>query len=776
MSTPPASSRLSVRKIVFRHLIFASAMALLLVACAVFIYEERTHRPRELENLKDSSRLLFVALPSALDFNDAETASTYLRTYSQESNPRVLVAALYDVDGVLFARHARQGYEAFVPAARSPEGHFFDLNRLGLWQVVRREGAELGRLYILEELPPLSARLPLFFFLQGTVLFALAIVGILLIRGVRRRFIAPLSDLVATTGKVTATGDYSLRAAVPDTDEVARLACAFNAMLEEIGHRDAALQEATLRLRNLFDATTEVALISSDLQGLVTSFNVGAERMLGYSAKEVVGIATPQLWHKADEVAQHERDVAARVGVGKGANSLLTLAALGETDTRDWTFRRKDGREFPVQLSITVMRNAAGEPTGFLGVAVDISARRKAEAEREHLQSQLIQAQKIEAIGQLAGGVAHDFNNILAAMMLHIGLLKEDHQLPEDQRAALDEMEGYTIRASSLTRQLLVFSRRQVTQMRLVDLNSLVGNLLKMLHRLIGENISIEFKGTTGALWIVADSGMIEQVVMNLVVNARDAIGESGRVTLALGTLDVLSGDSRGNGAVQPGRYATLSVSDTGIGMDKETLARIFEPFFTTKAPGKGTGLGLATVQGIVEKHKGWVEVDSKPGQGTTFCVMFPRAPSEQIVDISSGRSHSIPRGTEGILLVEDDADVRGQVEAVLLRAGYTVWVARDGVAALAVWQDLKEDVSMLLSDMIMPGGMTGLELAQRVRRDKPAIRVIIMSGYSLELSQHGHAAEGMSYFAKPFLATDLARFVRQCLDAAPGSILPGRD
>ena len=386
--------------------------------------------------------------------------------------------------------------------------------------------------------------------------------------------------------------------------------------------------------------------------------------------------------------------------------------------------------------------------------------------ERKRLETQFRQAQKIEAIGQLAGGVAHDFNNILAVFMIHLGLLQDKACLDEATRGVLRDLESEARRAANLTRQLLMFSRRSVLAVKPLDLVEVVANLLKMLTRLIGEQVELRFEPRRGLPWVEADAGLLEQVVMNLVVNARDAMPKGGRITLEISVQEVTSEQASASRDRRPGRFICLAVADTGSGMDALTLKRIFEPFFTTKEAGRGTGLGLATVHGIVAQHKGWIEVDSAVGRGTTFRVFLPAVPQPGAAGQPAPPAEPSQRGRETILLVEDDVKVRRLIGQALRALGYQVHEAGNGQEAMLLWQRVGPQVGLLLTDMVMPEGLTGLELTERLQALKPALKVIISSGYSLEIARAGVPTKaGVAYLPKPYEIGVLANLVRQCLE-----------
>jgi PAS domain S-box-containing protein len=386
--------------------------------------------------------------------------------------------------------------------------------------------------------------------------------------------------------------------------------------------------------------------------------------------------------------------------------------------------------------------------------------------ERTNLEAQLRHAQKLESIGQLAAGVAHDFNNILTIIQGHADRLLGQYDGDADVTEPLKLVSAAAKRGSSLTRQLLMFSRKQVMQSRIIDMNAVLANLTKLLHRLLGDDVALESNFAGNLPPVDADVGMIDQIIMNLSVNARDAMPKGGRLNISTSLINIDDAYAQQHPDARPGRFVCLIVSDTGCGMDRATLARIFEPFFTTKEVGKGTGLGLATVYGIVKQHQGWIEVTSQPGAGTTFKVYFPA--SDKPVEIAAekaGPEDKVRGGHETILVVEDEPVLRELARMILKDYEYQVLEAATGQEALQVWHKHKGQIDLLLTDMVMPEGMTGRELADKLRREKPALKVIYTSGYSSDVMGHENATRDIKFLQKPYPPPELAQLVRECLD-----------
>ncbi|MGE0594037.1 MAG: response regulator [Vicinamibacterales bacterium] len=424
----------------------------------------------------------------------------------------------------------------------------------------------------------------------------------------------------------------------------------------------------------------------------------------------------------------------------------------------EYRLRHRDGRYLWIRDERQLMRDDAGRPVEVIGSWVDVTS-------RVELEQQYRQAQKMEAVGQLAGGIAHDFNNVLTVILSLGEMLADDEGLSEASRQDAAEIRLAAERASSLTRQLLAFSRKQLVELRVVDLNAILAGVEAMLRRLIGEDVLVTTLASGGPLPVRVDTGQVEQVIINLAVNARDAMPQGGRLVIAADQVIARGAEPGAPRDLTPGVYARLRVTDSGSGMTSDVIARAFEPFFTTKEVGKGTGLGLATVFGIVKQADGWIDVQSAPGEGTTFTIWLPLAEPVPAVTADAETSAGSQAGGECLLLVEDDDIVRRIARQALERQGYRVIEAAGGPQALAAFDAAAEPVRLLVTDIVMPE-MSGRQVALRLQARDPHLKVLYMSGYIDDaVVRHGMAAEGAAILQKPFQGATLAYKVREVLD-----------
>ena len=639
-------------------------------------------------------------------------------------------------------------------------------------------------------------------------------------------------------------------------------------------------------IQMVLDSALSLSLVTVNPHGIITGFSRGSELMLGYSAEEVVGRKTPLIFHDPDEIEARSKEL--RISLGypvQGFKIFIAEVGAAHVEEREWTYIRKNGSRLTVSLAVSELRNRAGTLKGYLGAAVDISRRKKAEedllqekhffdklisslpgifylydsdlhlrrwnrnhetllgysseevagkylgewhatgegrdlavqasrgiiekgvsldavegsllhkngqeipflltgvrvesphgpmmagvgidlTERRRLEEQLRQSQKMESIGQLAGGIAHDFNNLLTAIMGNVDLGKIMADPSSPVQAYLDNIMHAAESAGMLTRQLLAFSRKEVIAPRVLDLNLVLEGMKEMLSRLLGEDVVLTTKYAE-KLWSTRiDPGQLDQIILNLAVNARDAMPDGG--TLSLETANVVLDENYEARHIDysPGEFVMLSVSDTGTGMRPEVMAHVFEPFYTTKEIGRGTGLGLATVFGAVKQNKGLIEVDSEPGVGSTFKIFLPHVKgSGRIVSRPSTRNE-MQRGSETIILAEDDAGIRAIAEESLSRLGYRILACADGNSALDA-SIAAGNIDLLVTDLIMPG-MNGRELAKRMLRRHSNLKVLYTSGYTADIiGRHGMLESGVDFLPKPYVITELARRIRECLDNA---------
>ena len=506
--------------------------------------------------------------------------------------------------------------------------------------------------------------------------------------------------------------------------------------------------EAEAKYRMLVEQVNAISYIAEiGINGQWFYVSPQVEAILGYTPEEWLALAPDWAEHI------HPDDLPAVLAAEEQSGRGLPFQA-------EFRVRRKDGREVWLNDTAVIAQGSNSHPV-MEGIMVDIT-------ERKALETQLQQSRKMEAVGRLAGGIAHDFNNLLTIITGYTELALNRPQLPHEVRADIERIENASGRAAALVRQLLAFSRKQVLQPKILDLNKIVLNLDSLLRRLMDERIQMVTQVKDDIGKVKADPAQIEQVIMNLVVNARDAMPEGGRLVVETCNTDLDATYAVDHVSVKPGRYVMLAVSDTGVGMDKQTVAHIFEPFFTTKESGRGTGLGLSTVYGIVKQSGGYIWVYSEPGKGSTFKVYLPRV-DESPEELTTGEStHRAQAGKETILVVEDEEDVRELIQTVLREKGYEVIVSEDPQHAERAAAQFGGEIHLLLTDMVMPG-ISGRELATRISARRQGIRVLYMSGYTDNVITAGGMLEkGLAFLQKPFSPATLVQKVREVLSRTP--------
>ena len=558
-----------------------------------------------------------------------------------------------------------------------------------------------------------------------------------------RAVLSRVASLTEDVTEIGASGDLSARLGVTGRDELAYLGNAINAMLEDLERTQLDRHQGRTRLSVMMDKMPAV-LWTTDTELRFTSGMGAGLESLGLRGQDMEGMTLFEYFHTDDPeflaIAAHRK----------------ALAGESVTYELEWQKHIFDSHVQP-------LKGSDGQLLGVIGVALDIT-------DRKHLADQLRVSQKMQAVGELAGGVAHDFNNLLMIVKGHAEMLLDRIQDSSPARHNLEQIQGATDRAATLTRQLLAFSRKQVLQPKILDLNDVVAGMIKMFARVIGENIDLAFLPGSKLAPVKADPGQMEQVLLNLVVNARDAMPDGGRLTIETCNVDVDRVSASQHPAMEAGSYVMLIVSDTGCGMDAGTQARIFEPFFTTKGHGKGTGLGLATVYGVVKQSGGFIWVYSEVERGATFKIYLPQVAAgldhlatEKIV------SGATP-GTETVLFVEDEESVRELVRDYLGKSGYRVLDAADGVQALEVAAAHSGSIHILVTDVVMPR-LSGRELVTRLTTTRPDLKVLYISGYTDDsIFRHGVLEGGVAFLQKPFNLKDLAHKIRGVLDGEPAA------
>jgi two-component system cell cycle sensor histidine kinase/response regulator CckA len=587
---------------------------------------------------------------------------------------------------------------------------------------------------------PLSASV----LFRESLFLALLGIGLSLVLGlfVSRAITRPLVHLLQGTRTISA-GNLDYRISIRGGDEIRGLADSFNSMVESLQARTVQLVESERRYRLMTERVNDI-IFTLDENGMITFLSTRLEAITGYVPAAYVGTFI------VDRLPAHEQESARAI-----LRELLEGEHRVDRETQ-FEFFAHDGRKMIMEAHLTADAGPGGKRQVY-GVARDVS-------ERARLLEQLNQAQKMEAVGRLAGGVAHDFNNLLTAIIGYCDYSMLSLDDSGTLKKNLEEIKKAGNRAAVLTQQLLAFSRRQVMRPRVLDLNLLISTLERLLKRLLGEDIALETRFDPELGSVLADPGQIEQVIMNLCINSRDAMPRGGRITMDTANVS-LDSSRRDRFTVTRGNYVRLRITDTGSGMDKEIKSHLFEPFFTTKEVGRGTGLGLSTVYGIVKQTGGYIWAESEPGKGTTFDIYFPRVRADADAPKETAPTE-IRGGRESILLVEDEAMIRVLVCNVLGGYGYNVYEADDGEHAEDIIEARGGGIDLIITDVVLPG-MSGRELVERIAAAHPGIPALFMSGYTPDvIDNHGVLHAGLAFLQKPFSPEALLLKVREVLDA----------
>jgi PAS domain S-box-containing protein len=740
--------------------------SLALLACVWGVFEFVSYRRAMTAEMASMGDIIGANSTAALAFNDQAGAEEILAALRPQTEVRA--ACLFDAKGRPFSSFQRRADRALCPQSPTPDGSDFSEGVFVQSSPVMLGSERVGTLHLVASQTKLWRRMRLSALVLVLALAVSTIAAYLLSSRLQRLVSRPILELATTAGHISEQRDYTLRAPRHGNDEVGVAVGAFNHMLDRVQDADAALRQAGQQSRQQAQFLTSIldnmgeALIVLDHSGEVQIWNDAARRMLGPNP---TGVGIEQ-WPLHFGVMREPNQAALAA-----AELPLARALRGEviSDQELYLQSAGDAKGRWINVSARPLRDEQGNASGAISVFRDVTLQKQAQLELQASEAQLRQAQKMDAVGQLAGGIAHDFNNLLTAICGYSSCALD--QLPPQHAARQDIAEVLSAgeRAAALTSQLLAFSRKQVLAPKPIDLNAVLRSSEQMLRRLIGADIelSVEYGGHLGA--VLADPGQIDQVILNLALNARDAMPRGGKLSLRTSEAQLPEQHAGEQQGAQRGAYTRLSVSDTGVGMSEETQSHIFEPFFTTKAPGKGTGLGLSTVYGIIRQSGGQITVSSQQGMGTTFDVYLPC--TDEIVEAStSASSATLPksRGGETVLLAEDEPQVRNLTREILTGLGYEVLVACDGVEALEVQTRHRRPIHLLISDVVMPR-MSGGELAQRLRERIPSLPILFVSGYAGDVNLSLHLPPGeLMLLPKPFTGRELARRVRELLDRGP--------
>ncbi len=743
---------LSIRQ-KLQTIVMATSAAALLVASVVFaLFDRSTFLRAKTQDLSAAARMVGSNSTAALSFGDAQSAREILSALQAKQN--VTHACIYNKGGAVFASYSRDAANNdFSPPPVQIQSSAIVGENMVLFQPITLNGKSIGTIFIEADLLDLDARLTRFLEIDLLVLLASLAVAFLLSSRLQRVISGPIRELADTALSVSSRENYSIRATKRGEDEIGLLFDQFNSMLDRIQQRDTELQETHNELENrvlertsFLNALIEnspLAILVLDSGKKVQLCNPAFEILFQCARQETIGKPVAELF-------PNERTLA-EASVDSGAISNRTSVSL--TTRR----KRRDGSYVEVELHLVPL-TVQGRVLGSLGIYQDVT-------ERGVLEKQLRMAQKMEAVGRLSGGISHDFNNLLGVILGYIQVIKRNLVSGNSLYEYAEEIEKASQRAVALTRQLLAFSRQQVLEPVILNLNTLVADMQKMLPRLIGEDIDLNLILDPALGQVKADPGQLEQVVMNLAVNARDAMPDGGKLTIQTADAEIDAAFAREHPGAVPGKYVMLAVTDIGMGMDPETQAQIFEPFYTTKGRDKGTGLGLATVYGVVKQSNGYITVDSEKGKGSAFTIYLPRVEQNVLAPSkSSPEPHSV-RGSECILLVEDAEPLRRLALLFLKENGYRVVTAADGSEAQQLAAQISGPIDLLLTDVVMPG-INGRVLSERLAPSHPAMKVLYMSGYTDSfIAGHGVLEPGTHLLRKPFTEEVLIRKVREVLD-----------
>jgi len=767
-----------------------SSVALLLACAAISIYEVIAFRTAMVQNLETLADIVDDTTTAALDFNDAKSAEETLS--GLQTDPSIIGAWIYTKGGEVFAKYDRPNDKIiFTPPTVRSKGYVFQGQRLILYRPIVSKGETIGSIYLESDMTVLTTRLTRYAGIVGLVFGVSLLIAFALSNRLQRLVSDPILHLAQVAQTVAMEKNYSMRATKQSNDEIGQLVDGFNEMLAQIQQRDAALQSARVGLEaRVVERTAELAKTNEALQVENVERKRAEEslRLLNSAveqSRESIMITDAELdlpgpkiifvnpaftkmtgYNEAEAIGKTPRILQGPLTDKTVLSRLRQNLERGQAFAGEAINYRKDGTEFNLEWQIAPLRNVSGKITHFVAIQRDIT-------ERKQFEARLLQSQKMETVGKLAGGFAHEFNSILTAIIGQSELLLGDLPTGSPLAKSATEISKAAARAAKLTRQLLAYGRKQFLQPESLNLNRVIAGMESMFHHLMGGDVDTQIVPALDLHEVMADAGQIEQVIMNMLINARDSMPNGGKLTLETANVTFDQESVGRNPELKPGDYAMLSITDTGIGMSAEVKARVFEPFFTTKDVGQGTGLGLSTCYGIVKQSGGHISVYSEPGRGTTFKIYLPQVEQQTKIAIPRLDAPDLPRGTETILLVEDDAALREMAATLLRRLGYKILAAANGIEALSLKQQRDiGHIDLLFTDVVMPH-MSGRELADRVQALHPHTRILFTSAYTENAIVHqGVLNKGVALLQKPFTPSALAHKVREVLDQ-PGTPKP---
>lgn len=765
----------------------------LILAFAGFLgYEIAESRKGLIEQYNEQAKSIGWLCSSSLHNSDILDANNLLMV--NEVNPSIAVVCIYDDKGRGFARFLRRDYVNFEFPRVQLDGAWIKNNQVEVFRRISTADEFIGTVYLLADIEPISVRALKY---CGIILIVLIISGVVaIVFSYRFHSIIskPIESLSQVAKDVAINKNYSLRARKINDDELGNLVETFNWMLSQIQLRDSELQTARNELgKRVEERTRDLIQANERLKLEVNERKKAEESLLNSQQKLLLHIQQTPLgvidWTLEQKVVNWN-PTAAKIFeyketevIGKSAEDLIIPDDLKIDNKKKWELllkrsggthiitrnKTKSEKVVTCEWFNTLLTNRDGIPIGVSSLVNDITREIEAEIELRKIEEKFRHSQKMQAVGQLAAGVAHDFNNVLTIIQGHIGMILNKESVNPNVYESLKLAYDASARAANLVKQLLAFSRNSQIHKKPLNLNEIVNNFYSLINRVIGDNIKTEIQLDSSIPQINADAGLIDQVILNLSLNARDAMPQGGKLIFKTESVIIDTENVNKHPEAKEGNYVVLIISDTGCGMDEKVRQRIFEPFFTTKEQGKGTGLGLAVVYGIVKQHNGWIEVESDVGKGTIFKIYFPCVNDKivsPVIQPSQDLSNEELRGNENVLVVEDEPALRELVGGILKYYGYNVVVAGSSTEAIQIWNEYKKNFHLVLTDMVMPGGMTGRDLIRDLKKDKPELKVIYTSGYNIESGMNDFAIrDGYIFLAKPFHPLLMLRTIRLFLD-----------